>query len=730
MCTYEQNIRTGAHKLIHSVRMMYELPQGPNWVVVKLDIENAHSSVLRAAVVNQYVANPSLQHMALHAATALAPPTILVYRGEAWGTPAGEGVVQGNAKASQDFNVAIQPDLVQLDLEVSSEGGVARGGQDDVFVVGPSNIVFPAIDRFSVRTFQNCGLRLQRAKCMVLSHDEFPQDTPPDMIRAGTVIDGIFEPGLDVYGCPVGSQKFVRNWLDNKVQKLANIKDKTCDILEKDKQALWNILSLSYSQKMDYWASLCYPSDSFEALTKFDQLVWSYLECATGLTLPLTGANGEDFECPLNLPISSFKDRSIQQHIVRLPISKSGIGLRSVAETSGQAFIGGVEMSLSFFTGEFGVAPALEEVIGRPDLNLHARWGPLIRNGSRTGWEFNNTWNNLKKDAEERATYLNEDLSGTILEAETINAGDKAVDGSTRTKVTQLLESLQYKCVLKGLEEHANQLAKPVKRLHQRDKVSQAWLSALCSPLSSIPTPEFIEAMALVLFVPSPSCSSFVGTMVCGKPLDKHGEVLMCASLPFDSWRTRHNTIQATTESIINDCGVIANPEPYGLFSAHIPATATANGGDLQYTKDKQGLIPDFHITFPAEHGPTSSNLAELKCISAGATWYQSKQKAVDQRAKRIPNEYKIKAKRIDTKYHGNQDGHVGPLEQHLQGFGDINCLVAGQYGEISQDFHELLKRLAMAKSSHVSLMEGRPVSVSEQGLILHHLRRRLSVSI
>ena len=92
----------------------------------------------------------------------------------------------------------------------------------------------------------------------------------------------------------------------------------------------------------------------------------------------------------------------------------------------------------------------------------------------------------------------------------------------------------------------------------------------------------------------------------------------MCANLPFDSWRLRHNTIQATLESIINESGVIANAEAYGLFSHLIPSAATSVGGDLQSTKDRQGLIPDFHITFPAEHGEASNNLAELKCISAG----------------------------------------------------------------------------------------------------------------
>ena len=301
-----------------------------------------------------------------------------------------------------------------------------------------------------------------------------------------------------------------------------------------------------------------------------------------------------------------------------------------------------------------------------------------------------------------------------------LSAGDKSTDGSTRNKTTQLLESLHFRAVLEGLKSHPNQNHKPVKQFQQLDKCSQAWLSALCSRLSAIPSPEFIEAMAYKFFVPSPACTPFVGQR----------EVLMCANLPFDSWRLRHNTIQATLESIINESGVIANAEAYGLFSHIIPSAATSVGGDLQSNKDRQGLIPDFHITFPAEHGEASNNLAELKCISAGLTWYQSQQKAVDLKAKQIPNLYRNKARTIGTKYNGVTAGHVGPLEQRLRGFGDILCLVAGQYGDISQDFHDLLKKLASTKAQHISLLEGRPVSDSEQGLILHHLRRRISVSI
>ena len=57
-------------------------------------------------------------------------------------------------------------------------------------------------------------------------------------------------------------------------------------------------------------------------------------------------------------------------------------------------------------------------------------------------------------------------------------------------------------------------------------------------------------------------------------------------------------------------------------------------------------------------------------------------------------------------------------------------CIVAGQYAEVSQHTHDLLKILASSKAAHISHMEGRPVSDQEEGILLNQLRRRLSISI
>ena len=49
--------KAGAHKLIHGLRMSFELARDElgreDWVLVALDLDNAHSSVLRGEILKQ-----------------------------------------------------------------------------------------------------------------------------------------------------------------------------------------------------------------------------------------------------------------------------------------------------------------------------------------------------------------------------------------------------------------------------------------------------------------------------------------------------------------------------------------------------------------------------------------------------------------------------------------------------------------------------------------------------
>ena len=62
---------SGGHKLVHSVRMMIE--ENPDFVVIKVDLRNAHNEVSRASIIEELEAEPTLRHLAWHAATVLAP---------------------------------------------------------------------------------------------------------------------------------------------------------------------------------------------------------------------------------------------------------------------------------------------------------------------------------------------------------------------------------------------------------------------------------------------------------------------------------------------------------------------------------------------------------------------------------------------------------------------------------------------------------------------------------
>ena len=83
--------------MVHQVRMLSEKRR--DFIVVKLDMRNAHNEVSRAAVIEALESEPSLRHIAWHAATCLASHTGLECGGRLWGET-GEGCTQGDPEAS------------------------------------------------------------------------------------------------------------------------------------------------------------------------------------------------------------------------------------------------------------------------------------------------------------------------------------------------------------------------------------------------------------------------------------------------------------------------------------------------------------------------------------------------------------------------------------------------------------------------------------------------------
>ena len=101
--------KAGGFILVHGVIMMTEEMRGkPDWVVVKLDVANAHNEVSRAAVVEALMSVPDLCHLSMHVATCLAGHQGLEAQGQ-WRGSAGEGQCQGDPEAGPWYCAAWHP---------------------------------------------------------------------------------------------------------------------------------------------------------------------------------------------------------------------------------------------------------------------------------------------------------------------------------------------------------------------------------------------------------------------------------------------------------------------------------------------------------------------------------------------------------------------------------------------------------------------------------------------
>ena len=118
--------------------------------------------------------------------------------------------------------------------------------------------------------------------------------------------------------------------------------------------------------------------------------------------------------------------------------------------------------------------------------------------------------------------------------------------------------------------------------------------------------------------------------------------------------------------------GVHVDCEVYGQFSDLLPAVLMEPGGELQWGRARQGVVPDFKFMSNTPDGPQSS-LAELKVLSAGVTRYPrgAVGKGTDKRAALIVKEYEAKLREYDVRFHGaaplvrgQPEPPAGPLVQ------------------------------------------------------------------
>lgn len=96
---------------------------------------------------------------------------------------------------------------------------------------------------------------------------------------------------------------------------------------------------------------------------EMDRILLSMVQKATGLTIPMVDQGIGVEQCP-RPPVTRVAEKSYQNWMMRTPVRLGGMGLRSVAETSLAAFVGGVEQAVPHFDGEGGLCTQLAPILG------------------------------------------------------------------------------------------------------------------------------------------------------------------------------------------------------------------------------------------------------------------------------------------------------------------------------------------------------------------------------
>ena len=280
----------------------------------------------------------------------------------------------------------------------------------------------------------------------------------------------------------------------------------------------------------------------------------------------------------------------------------------------------------------------------------------------------------------------------------------------------------------KALEMHPNQLARPVKIWPQMDKLSTSWLLSLPGPHNGLSATIFSEAVCLNLGLPSPACCEKVGQRLGRVTVDYYGDKVMSAQLPGDTWRIRHDTVKIELNRLMMWSSMPSTCEVFGLFSHLIPQEGLNR---LERGRERQGMVPDFLIELPSQTGGKTKRLAELKVLNCCPTRYTTghRAKAVDRRANLLQGEYRKKARDADSICGERNNGEVGPVERKLLQFGDLVGLVVGAFGEVSEDLHYLIQKLAECKVGSMGLRRGRQATEEELGIVVGQIRRSLSTT-
>ena len=137
---------------------------------------------------------------------------------------------------------------------------------------------------------------------------------------------------------------------------------------------------------------------------------------------------------------------------------------------------------------------------------------------------------------------------------------------------------------------------------------------------------------------PFPRLPGNAWAAVGGVVVHRFGDAVLCAKMPFDSWRHKHDDDKVAYVERTHHAQIECDGKVFGLFCHLLPAVTMERGEEFQTARAWNGKFPDLSYRLPVPSAPTlltlrgrgqathrgqpTRQLAELKVINAGPTRY------------------------------------------------------------------------------------------------------------
>ena len=473
-----------------------------------------------------------------------------------------EGLRQGAGEAATAFCVGLHPEVKALDAELKTANGGAWFDMDDGIAVGPPDVVFSAVQRFSAALQTTTGLvmRFDKLSCFSYAHDltrcehrqRFNVPIGNAVIPATDACPEHRANGIIVGGVPIGTTEFVAEHVRVRAEEIVGQITETNSQLHSFPHHAWSVLFYCLAPRFDYILQHVDPIVTAPLAVRIDNALQSFAE-SCGYSGMLRDPDGSD------ITLRRFA----------LPARLKGCGVRSRALLAPAAFLANLVTASTMFVStpnNLGAFYCLQPLFPPPHLSGPEHGGRLatfLASGLPSAVALGRSWDGMQ--AEVAVT----EVTGPLDRA-AANAGL----GSS-TKLQRAIMHQREQVWQQHLQRDIMNLAPtdPRREAYESvDPLSTAWVASWPSASKgwALDQGEFREVFTTYLGGESPCVGALAGQVIQGnggrRICDSFGRQLCLATLPGDGFRVRHDALVDTVARDVMRAGIQGCTEPRRLF--------------------------------------------------------------------------------------------------------------------------------------------------------------------